>query len=65
MPPRSICSAELADTAQVAEQAQAMRRGERINISENRAVLHTALRAKRRRQAGAGRRRKRVAAHPP
>ena len=35
---------QLADTAQVAEQAQAMRRGERINISENRAVLHTALR---------------------
>ncbi len=43
MPPRSIRSANW-PTAQVAEQAQAMRRGERINISENRAVLHTALR---------------------
>ena len=35
---------QLAETAGVAAQAQAMRNGEKINISENRAVLHTALR---------------------
>ena len=35
---------KLADTAQVQQKADAMRRGEKINLSENRAVLHTALR---------------------
>lgn len=35
---------QLAHTAQVAEQAQAMQRGDIINTSEQRAVLHTALR---------------------
>ncbi|MDO5072933.1 MAG: glucose-6-phosphate isomerase [Neisseria animaloris] len=34
----------LADAAGVKQQAEAMRCGEKINISENRAVLHTALR---------------------
>lgn len=35
---------QLAETAGVSRQAEAMRRGDKINISENRAVLHTALR---------------------
>ncbi|NDV14004.1 glucose-6-phosphate isomerase [Crenobacter caeni] len=35
---------ELADVADLKGQMDAMRRGERINVSENRAVLHTALR---------------------
>ncbi|MDO5640393.1 MAG: glucose-6-phosphate isomerase [Neisseria sp.] len=35
---------QLAETAGVAEQMAAMRRGDKINVSENRAVLHTALR---------------------
>ncbi len=35
----------LADRAGVAERVQSMTRGERINTTENRAVLHTALRA--------------------
>lgn len=35
---------ELAETAGLKQQAEAMRRGEKINASENRAVLHTALR---------------------
>ncbi|OSI14426.1 glucose-6-phosphate isomerase [Neisseria dumasiana] len=34
----------LADAAGVKQQAEAMRRGDKINLSENRAVLHTALR---------------------
>ncbi|MCS4534074.1 glucose-6-phosphate isomerase [Neisseria montereyensis] len=35
---------DLAEAAGVAQQAQAMRSGAKINLSENRAVLHTALR---------------------
>ncbi len=35
---------ELAETAGLKQQAEAMRRGDKINISEKRAVLHTALR---------------------
>ncbi len=35
---------ELAETAGLEQQAEAMRRGGKINISEKRAVLHTALR---------------------
>ncbi|UOO82041.1 glucose-6-phosphate isomerase [Uruburuella testudinis] len=35
---------QLAETAGLAEEAAAMRRGDKINISEGRAVLHTALR---------------------
>lgn len=35
---------QLAEAAGVAKQAEAMRRGDKINISEGRAVLHTALR---------------------
>ncbi|MDO4227456.1 glucose-6-phosphate isomerase [Neisseria sp.] len=35
---------ELAETAGLEQQAEAMRRGDKINISEKRAVLHTALR---------------------
>ncbi len=35
---------ELAETAGLQQQAEAMRRGGKINISEKRAVLHTALR---------------------
>ncbi|OSI10180.1 glucose-6-phosphate isomerase [Neisseria zoodegmatis] len=34
----------LADASGVKQQAEAMRRGDKINLSENRAVLHTALR---------------------
>lgn len=34
----------LAETAGLPQQTEAMRRGEKINVSENRAVLHTALR---------------------
>jgi glucose-6-phosphate isomerase len=37
----------LAERAGVAERRDAMLRGERINVTENRAVLHTALRAPR------------------
>jgi glucose-6-phosphate isomerase len=36
---------QLADEAQLAERRDAMFRGERINVTENRAVLHVALRA--------------------
>lgn len=36
---------QLADAANVKEAIQAMQRGDKINTSENRAVLHTALRA--------------------
>ena len=42
---------ELAEEVDVAERRQAMYAGERINITENRAVLHTAL---RRPKTGAG-----------
>lgn len=35
---------ELAETAQLRDRIDRMRRGDKINISENRAVLHTALR---------------------
>ena len=39
--------ADLADTAGVRERAEAMFRGDRINITEDRSVLHTALRRDR------------------
>ncbi|MCP2040045.1 glucose-6-phosphate isomerase [Neisseria sp. HSC-16F19] len=35
---------ELAETAQLRDRMDKMRRGDKINVSENRAVLHTALR---------------------
>ena len=46
---RSSCSARLADESGLAERRDAMFRGERINVSEDRSVLHVALRMPRER----------------
>ena len=46
---RSRCSCRLAEESGLRERIDAMFRGDRINITENRAVLHVALRAPKRR----------------